>query len=605
MDSFYYIFDSIPLLKHFNEKERSFLAALGRISRVKTNQIIDLKKISALNVILEGVFELEVFGKKEYIYLTPGSFFGDYPFTDIKNRGTIKAVSEARLLQFNTEDLYKFFFTNYRALRGYIRSLENLGMDLSSASASHFKRRTKIVTVFGTGNREGKSLFAASLALTLAERGATILLDMSYGGESVYTFFEKRPPAPLSQKQEESDANEQFIVERLEHAAAGLDLLNVLHGSNVKASPSILSPLLFLLSKSYKYIIVDLSNSDGEIRDRVFEESHIILGLVTRMKNRDDLSAIFNDSISNGQRVYYLLNTHFHDKTVFEGGFRWESIGPNEGTDSNFSFDAMKESVPKEIPTIISSPVKALVLEANGLDAWAYAGLYDEILNTGVLFDIHYCSSFAFLFLFAFLTSQNADEYKKTIKRFYPWEKINELLDITFPKNVLFKSAKIARFATELAKDARLEYFPARALLLASSKDFSRRIFSTGNMEELIQVSMSAYPFFEAGRIGNGKYISGYPFTVCSVEDIMPLDVDTVAAVSVKPRIDHPGASGILPIFLHHHEYFDSREKRPFSSPGRTARLELEWGEDEKDPEKILEIVRTSTNKFLKENRFI
>jgi hypothetical protein len=605
MSNLGHIFNINPLLKHCNEKERSFLASQGRVTRIRSRQEIDLKKIGALNIILDGVFELEIHGKNECIYLTPGSFFGDFPFTEIKNRGTVKAVSDGSLLNFNTDSLYKFFFMNYRALRGYVKALNGMGMDVSPVGKSLFSNRTKIVTVFSNDEHSGKSLFAASLALALADAGKSILLDMSYGGNSVFNVLGRKITQPLSQKQVESTATDELITERLEMLPGGPDLLNILQGAKVNASPSIISPLVLALSKGYKYIIIDLGDADAEFRDRVFEQSDMVLGLLKKTKDRDGMFDLMNNRITGGQRVYYILNAHFKDSAVFEGGYRWDRIEQNGSQDLTGSFDSLKNSIPDGIIKNIIAPKKAMVLKTGRIDSFAYAGMFIEMLKTGCVFDVHYATSFAFLPLALFLLGRNAEEYRDMVLGIYSREKLNGLLDITFPRESLFKSARLLKMANDISPNERAEFFQVQPILLAAKTDNSGRLFSTGRLADLITASLTTYPLFEPFTISGQEYISGYPAACCGVEELNRMDIDSVVQASIKPWQGFTPSLRIMPFYSKFLEYFDMVHGKDDSNITSSVSLEIEIPDNEDDPEKIIEIAGRTTNKFLKENHYI
>ena len=70
----------------------------------------------------------------------------------------------------------------------------------------------------------------------------------------------------------------------------GLDLVNVAFGSKVKVNPDILSPLLFMLSKEYRYIVIDCGDDDPGLRDRVIGLSDRIF---TMVKNKRDIRSLY------------------------------------------------------------------------------------------------------------------------------------------------------------------------------------------------------------------------------------------------------------------------------------------------------------------------
>ena len=599
------ILDSIPLLRHCTDGELTSLASLCRISSVKRAQVIDLKKINALNIIQSGVFELEFSGKRDHIFLTPGSFFGDFPFTDIRNRGTVRAVSEGSIIHLNSDDLYKFFFMNYKSLRGYVRSLEALGMEVSPVGKSHFTNKSSIVTVFSHVDGSGKSLLSSALALSLADKDKTVLLDMSYAGTSVYNYLNRKITPALSQKQEQSSTPEELISQRIEKISDNLSLLNVLHGAKVKANTSIISPLLLVLSKIFKYIVIDLSNSDMEIRDGVFNVSDTVIGILKKIKERSTISDIFDERLTQGQRVIYLLNRYFRDNSPFEGGYMWDTIDASIVEDAYDSYEALKSSIPDVIPTIITSPKNALVLPSGPRDGFTAGGVFLELIRSRPAFDMFYTTFMGFSSLAAYLFAENDEDYKKLLLKIFSAEMIKSQMDITFPREYIFKNSKIQKAANDMTHGARIEFFKVSPMLAVSGMDETRRIFSTGQLADLLTVSRIVYPFFEECRITGIPYESGFPRSICRPEDMYRMNTTTTVLVSTSFKNDSWGSDGLLPFYKKFLDRFHPTQALPFTPSLHEKELIIDITEENDEPEKILEHAGRATNKFLKENNFI
>ena len=605
MDTTSEILDSIPLLRHCTDGEIQSLTSLCRISSVKKTQVVDLKKLNALNIIQRGVFELEFSGKRDNVFLTPGSFFGDFPFTDIRNRGSVRAVSDGAIIHLNTDDLYKFLFMNYKVLRGYIRSLENHGMDISSIGKSHFNNKSSIITVFSHVDGSGKSLFASGLALSLSDHGNTVLLDMSYGGKSVFNYLSRKITPPLSQKQEESATPEELISQRLEIISQKLSLLNILYGANIKANTSILSPLLLVLSKTFKYIVIDLSNSDIDIRDGVFNLSDTVFGVLKKRKERNDLEDLFDERLTQGQRAVYILNRHFRDNSPFEGGYTWDDIESVREQTSTDLYDPLKSSISDDIMKIITLPRNALIIPSGFHDFLASSGILLELIRTGISFNVYYTSFMGFSSLAAYLNTSEEEEYKKTILKYYSEEIIKSQLDITFPREHVFKNSRIKKIANELAHGARIEYFRISPMLAIGRIDSTRRIFSTGKLSDLITASRVIYPLFEESSIGGDKYESGYPRTMSRVEDLYRMDTSMTVVASTRFRNDPGIGVGILPFYEKFLNRYNDYHARPYSASITEKEFVIDVSDELDDPQKMLELAGKAANKFLKENNFI
>ena len=142
----------------------------------------------------------------------------------------------------------------------------------------------------------GKSLLASLMGVSLKGAGKTVILDLSYAGNSVFNFFEKKITAPLSHRAEDGPSFEEIIRGRIEPVDEGLDLVNVAFGSKVKVNPDILSPLLFMLSKEYRFIVIDCGDDDPGLRDRVIGLSDRVFTLVKNRKDIRSLHEVFDRS---------------------------------------------------------------------------------------------------------------------------------------------------------------------------------------------------------------------------------------------------------------------------------------------------------------------
>ena len=93
------------------------------------------------------------------------------------------------------------------------------------------------------------------------------ILDLSLSGSSIFNFFEKKITSPLAHKEDDNPAVEKMIKQKIETIDENLDLINIAFGAKVKVNPDILSPILFILSKEYKYIILDITDHDKETKE--------------------------------------------------------------------------------------------------------------------------------------------------------------------------------------------------------------------------------------------------------------------------------------------------------------------------------------------------
>ncbi len=599
MNDYIPIIKHIPFFRHCTSGELENLASRLRISHVKKNQMLDLKKINAINIILEGIFQLEVMGKKDYIYLTAGSFFGDYPFAEVKNRGMIRAVSDAIIAHLNCDELYAYFLINYRFLRGYIRCMESLGVDLIDSGKNLFKNRTKIVSVFSLNSPSGKSTIALSLAASLSKFGKSIALDLSYSGTSIFDIAGKKITAPLSQKEADFTQSASIINSRIEKVTDNCDILNIVHGSKVKADHSILSPLLLALSKTYHYIIIDISNYDEELKTIVFEQSDFIIGIVSDEGEQKELGTIFDYSLSDCQQVYYVSNEFFTKNIHLPGALQW-SIVASGSMDNRISL--LAEAAPENLVECIIKPRTAFVMDTTGPDALHYAWFL-ELLKQQNLFNIFAASAFAAIPVILHLVCNEADLYRKKMVDFIE-NGLAQILEVHFPRETLFSATKAEKYAKFLCASSRLEYMNERAVFFFAQNENSKKIFSTGKLSDMFVLALATIPLFPPIVIGGNRYHTFFPNITCETENMLRMGIEKIFRITIRGNNDFQGISKILPWYRTYHRNASHIISKIMPSPIGESHFEIDIkGLD--SIEKISDSVYKQTNKFLKDNRFM
>jgi len=124
-----------------------------------------------------------------------------------------------------------------------------------------------------------------------------------------------------------NESVEKMIHEKIEKVNDTLDLMNISFGSTVKVDPGILSPIFFILSKEYRYIVLDLSDHDRDLRNKAFELSDIIFTFVTGTRNPGQVYEMFDSNLKEGQKVYYAVNEYYTGSIRgFDGGLILEKL---------------------------------------------------------------------------------------------------------------------------------------------------------------------------------------------------------------------------------------------------------------------------------------
>lgn len=595
------ILHSVPFLKHFSIEELNSFFASGRVVSIRSGQLVDVKKTGSLNIVLNGIFEIESISNRDVVYLSPGSFFGSMPFTEIKRKGNIKALITSTLFIINEEEVFKFFIQYSKALRGYIKILNRTGFDVSDAGKQYFDSRMKIVTVFSKEPGSGKSFLSSSLGLSLSQQDKTIILDLSYSGKSVFEFLNARLTAPLSEKPENKESAFPLIQDRLVHVNDKLDLLNVAFSSRVKTDVEIIGYLLFILAREYRYVIADLSGIDPELRDELFKKSDIIFNIVDSKKSPYDMNAVFDSSLQDGQRLYSVRNNKFSSNIgEFYGGLILDNCeGYNDFTDIEVLQKFSSEESIRSFNNIIVKNTKAMVIQSLEKDSILLTGFLSEMNKKDTNFDYLYTSSHGYFLISLFLIL-GKDNMKDGMMKFFSREQINRFCDITFPEKYVFKNDKLLKYCEELASGKRIEMFQSLPLCRLMNIEGRERLFSSGDLSALMAASFISSPLFEPVKMHGEFYLSGFPEAKVSGSHILRTESDDITFLSVRNKGNLLIDNNVLELYT---SFLNSRS---FSDPGFSGEdiyadknLILDVSSDEFRFDKIFEETQISAESVL------
>jgi len=537
-----YILHSIPLFRHFSDDELARLCESATISELKKGQVRAVRGVNTLNVVSEGFLEFDALGKNELVYLARGSFFGQIPFITEQMTGSVRALSDSCLVIINNELLYSLLLSSFKALRGYIRGIQRTGMNPSETGTQFTSHNTRIITLYGNSSKSGTSTVSAYMAVALSGYGKTIVLDASYSGKSLFDLFARQLLPPLAQKSTNDAKGEAFIRERLQPVSDNLHLLNVAFGSKVRIDPEILSPVIFFLSRSFNYIIIDCGGSDEALRDEIFALSDFILPVIKKRRERETLYPMVDVNLHEGQRVYYILNGYYaRDTRSFSGGYVMEDLELkqekdllpvlNKRCEDRVSWDIIESLVKK---------TRGLVLESGLYESVVYGGVLAAVQDSELELDLLYTSSYSFLAAAAFVSSGNISDYLKKMGTLFSSEKINTLMDVTFPAEYIFKNNKLESLGEDIAGDKRVEMFnPLPCALVVHGDGEKRRMMSTGYLKNSVAAACSLFPVFESVSVDGVPFHSGYPLHHVRCEDILRTCIDEIIHVSIENRLDY------------------------------------------------------------------
>lgn len=544
IDKDFLILKQIPLFKHFTDEEILGLMKIVKPLSIAKGKILNSDSHS-LYIIKNGLFEIQK--QAESVYLTQSSFFGELPFCE-KGRGIVQASADATVYEIKDTDLYQFLCNNYKALRGYLRIADFYKFRLSGAGRNLYRNKTQIFTVFSTQKHCGKTLLALALATSCSFYKKTILLDASYDGISVFDMCGKQLIPPISQKSPDELTGQQFIEQRIEKISESLDILNIAFGSKVKINPDIINPILFYLAYQYSYIVVDCSNVDIPLRDTIFNNSDIIIELINN-KVLHTLNIINDSLLTQGQQVIHVVNRHFEKNDKINAGYYNFTTLPVQPEETVYQAILNNNLQDSELFRNILSDKKAIVFSSGIYETLFYAGMFESFRNSDNIPDIIYTAGLPYALLLAFLHSKTMKEYKKMLLNYFSDDKLHSMLEVVFPEKYLFKKDPLSAFASSLNNSERIEWHHIipYTMLMTNNKS---KIFTTGNVKELVAASLALWPLFESVNVGNQECYSSFPVYPVIPESLLRTHIQNISFVTIE-TISNPISlkSRVLGIF--------------------------------------------------------
>jgi predicted acylesterase/phospholipase RssA len=293
--------------------------------------------------------------------------------------------------------------------------------------------------------------------------------------------------------------------------------------------------VLFILSREYKYIIIDLSDSDADLRNKVFEQTDFIFTLVNSKNDMEDVYPVFDEHLKEGQRVFYVRN-NFSSSSMgeFYGGLILNKCNEfHKGGDLSVLEKFINEGNMSRFKNAVQIKSRALVVQSSQYDSILVCSLLAELNKTENFFQYIYSSSYTYFLLCLMLIYDDNSLLESNLKKFFSPEQFNKNFEITFPENFIFKSGKIIKYAGELAGSKRAEMFNPLPLANINCGG-KQRIFSTGSLSRLMAASIVEHPLFEPVEINGADCFSGYPESQVSHSHLLRTDASEIFYVSVE-----------------------------------------------------------------------
>jgi len=517
-----------PFFRHLMDEELSVLLTIANPLVIPRGGIVNCDSHS-LYIVKKGVFEIQK--PAGSIYLAPSSFFGELPFCE-KGSGIVRALTDSTVYELKDKDLYQFMGNNFKALRGYLRVADFYRFTLSDAGKNLNRNKTQVITVFSTEKHSGKTTIALTTACLSSFNKKTILLDASYDGISVFDMCGKQLLPPLSQKSPDEVTGQRFIEQRIEKVSETMDILNVAFGSKVKINPDIINPLLFYLSFEYSYIVIDCSNIDVPLRDTILRNTDILIEIINN-KSISKLQGIHDSLLTQGQQVIHVVNRHFEKTTKIDVPHKDFDTIPVQPDETVFQGILRTKLQHDHLFREILSDRKALVLASGMYETLFYAGVFETLRDSDNTPDIIYTTGIPYALLIAFLHSNSLKEYKKLLLSYFSDDKLHSMLDVSFPDKYLFKNDPLKSFSSSVCGNQRLEYYNIIPYTMLVS-DNSARVFSTGDMRDIVAASIAFLPMFEGVNINKEEYYASYPLYPTVPETLLRTHIQQISYISTN-----------------------------------------------------------------------
>ncbi len=527
---------SVPLFRHCSAAEIRDLMQIARHSRVKRGMMLDLRKNTTLNIVLKGVFEIEALGSTDIVYLSPGSWFGSVPFSTNRLRGRIRALADSELLMIDIGDLSRFLLLSYRSLRGFLTVAGRLGLELSETGQRYHNTRTRVTTVTGPADKSGRTLMAGLLARRLSLDSKTVVIDLSYGGRSVFSVLGEMLPAPLAHREHSADEADDLIEERLVYREDGVSLLNVAQGARVKVDPGILAPVLFVLSARFHHIVIDCSGDDTGLLERSIALSDFVLSLVNDRKRMEKEQVRYEKLLRDGQRLLFVQNRQaVKGQEPLEGALALDRLSYREGKTGQEEFEKLcREESVENIAGEISRLRRGVVVESRLLDSLFFSDLFYSLFHEETSVDRVYTSAWSFILAGLALSSPDKEAFRRSIDRVFEESQVNRYLNITFPEDHIFESKALLKLFSHGESGIRIEGFRTLlSLKLYDEEQKESRQVTSGNLASLMASSLSVSPFFNPVSTAGSLHSSGYPSVKVQPEDLLRGAVDQISFVAV------------------------------------------------------------------------
>jgi hypothetical protein len=503
------IIDTLPFFYSLDDQEKSDVETLFHEINIKSGDKINTQKGDHLYIVRDGYFQSEgALQRGETIFLSKGSVLGMIPFGGEPLRGSVKAVSNSRVIVAEADSLRRFFITRFIALRGYLNILIKTGFSCASNVIPVIKKKSKVIMVTGHEKGLGRSVTSLYIAGKLSEKESVVVCDLSQSGISIFDYCKKKLTPPISQKKA-GDKGENYFIERIVAVNTKLSLINFSYGAKVDIDPMLLSPLLFYLSSKFSYIILDINNDDGKLEEEALKLSDWIIPVCRNEKEIARERMRYGSICGHGQNI--LCATRVTDGSNSSRNFI--SIpAMNFTIDCDYSYivNVCRNNDDDIVNFFTARPY--ISMPTTGFTSLCYAGLLPhlwEVLESGATI---YAHSFAIAFIAAMMKN-GSKEYSSIVKNLFREEKIEALIKYSYPGKALIRKEPIVSWANSIVSTLYMDQFKSRIFSSLIDVREQKKIIGYGLIRDVIAGSFLDHPSAGKVKIQSGIYGGGEPLS--------------------------------------------------------------------------------------------
>jgi hypothetical protein len=273
--------------------------------------------------------------------------------------------------------------------------------------------------------------------------------------------------------------------------------------------PKIISPLVYSLSTRFTYIIFDLAH-DNEIAESesLRLSDFIVIPGRTAKYIKKELTH-YGTLMSMGQSIIAAYRESGELNIPSEKTIQIPDIALEDGNEIGSIFRNADETVSGCGKITITRDL--VNLSTRGFISLYYAGLIPLLAEKLSSQTIIYAHSFG-LALITALFCNGAGKYKDTARSLFREEKIEALIEYSYPGNILFKNDPVKKWASQISGLRNMENISHELCCSLADEDGSRKMFGNGMMRDCIAGSLIPSSLCDGILINGKKYYGGDPY---------------------------------------------------------------------------------------------